>query len=144
MCILNGKALVTGASRGIGKAIALRLGTAGVSVCVNYHTSEHRASAVVRDIESRGGKAVAHRADVSDPQAVADMFDAIKGVFGGLDFLINNAGIDEPSPLQCYEPETWKRILDVNLVGKFLVTKHAVPLLRESPRTSQLVWRESP
>ena len=91
---LSGKtALVTGASRGIGRAIALRLASEGASVAVNYNGSEARAAEVVEQIRAAGGTAFAVRADVSDAASVAAMFDAVKEQFDRLDIMVDNAGI---------------------------------------------------
>ena len=91
---LSGKtALVTGASRGIGRAIALRLAAEGASVAVNYNGSEAKAAEVVEQIRAAGGTAFAVQADVADAASVAAMFDTVLKEFGGLDILVNNAGI---------------------------------------------------
>src|ERR1700747_246864 len=90
----NGKvALVTGASRGIGSAIAERLGRDGFTVIVNYSGSAAEAEALVAKIGANGGRALAVKADVSDPRAVREMFDTATTNFGGVDVLVNNAGI---------------------------------------------------
>src|SRR4051812_24388526 len=86
-------AIVTGAARGIGAAIAKRLAADGIDVLVNYASSSAEADTVVADILAAGGKAIAVKADVADPSAVAALFDAAEAAFGGVDILINNAGI---------------------------------------------------
>src|ERR1700744_1233411 len=90
----NGKvAIVTGASRGIGAAVAERLAADGFTVIVNYSGDTKSGEALARKIESKGGRAFTHKADVSDPNAVRGMFDTAEAAFGGVDVLINNAGI---------------------------------------------------
>src|SRR3954469_8809391 len=86
-------AIVTGASRGIGAAVAERLARDGFTVVINYSGDAASADALVRKIEDKGGRALAAKADVSDAQAVRGMFDAAEAAFGGVDVLVNNAGI---------------------------------------------------
>jgi 3-oxoacyl-[acyl-carrier protein] reductase len=89
-------AIVTGASRGIGAAVAERLARDGFTVFVNYSGDAAPAEALVRKIEDKGGRALTAKADVSDTQAVRGMFDAVQAAFGGVDVLVNNAGIHRP------------------------------------------------
>lgn len=127
-------ALVTGASQRIGQEIALRLSASGIQVWVNYSRSKDKAESVVAEIISRGGQARAIQADVSCEGHVKDMFKVISDSCDRLDYLVNNAGIEIKQPLESYVPDDWRRVMDVNLTGKFLVTKHAVPLLKRAPR----------
>ncbi|TKB39262.1 MAG: SDR family NAD(P)-dependent oxidoreductase, partial [Mesorhizobium sp.] len=100
MTTRNGKvALVTGASKGIGAEIARRLARDGFSVVVNYARGAEAAEGVVRGIEAAGGTAIAVQADVGDPKGVAHLFDAAEQAFGGLDVLVNNAGIMKLAPI---------------------------------------------
>lgn len=121
MLKLSGKtALVTGASRGIGRAIALRLASEGASVAVNYNGSEARAAEVVELIRAAGGTAFAVRADVSDAASVAAMFDAVKEQFDRLDILVNNAGITADGLLIGLKESQFDQVVDTNLKGAFL------------------------
>lgn len=124
-------ALVTGASRGIGREIALKLAADGWSVAVNYASSAARADAVVAEIESSGGRAVALQADVSDPDAVSSLFAAIADELGPLSVLVNNAGITDDGLLLRMSTEQWDNVLNTNLRSVFLCTKAALrPMLR--------------
>jgi L-rhamnose 1-dehydrogenase len=128
---LQGKvALVTGASRGIGRAIALRLAQEGASVAVNHPGEAQEALAVVRLIRSHGGKAVSVRADVAHKRQVDHMVARVVERFGGIDILVNNAGICPFAEFLDITEETWDRTHDVNLRGVFLcsqaVARHMV------------------
>ncbi len=124
-------ALVTGASRGIGRAIALAVGQAGFAVAVNYARSGGQAEETVAAVAAAGGEAVAIQADVADPQAVEDMFAALDRRFGRLDALVNNAGIGRRiAALVDIDDETWRRTLGVNLDGAFYCMRAAIPRLQ--------------
>lgn len=124
-------ALVTGASRGIGRAIAMELARAGFGVGVNYHSRQDQAEGTVAAITAAGGEAVALQADVADPQAVDRMFAALDRHFGRLDALVNNAGIGARiESLTAIDDATWRRTLAVNLDGAFYCLRAAVPRLR--------------
>ena len=126
-------ALVTGASRGIGGAIALELGQAGVTVCVNYCQRRKDAEAVVDTIRNRGGKAIAHQADVSERKAVDVMFEFIDKQLGRLDFLVNNAAIGARiDSITAITDEAWHRTLAVNLDGTFFCLRAAIPYLKKT------------
>jgi 3-oxoacyl-[acyl-carrier protein] reductase len=126
-------ALVTGASRGIGRAIALELAAAGVTVTVNYFQRREDAEAVVRFVENKGGSALALQADVSDPKAVDAMFGVIDKKLGRLDILVNNAGIAlRIDSMTAISDETWRRTFAVNLDGAFFCLRAAIPRLREA------------
>ncbi len=124
-------ALVTGASRGIGRAIAMELARSGFGVGVNYHSRQDQAEGTVAAITAGGGEAVALQADVADPQAVDRMFAALDRHFGRLDALVNNAGIGSRiESLTAIDDATWRRTLAVNLDGAFYCLRAAVPRLR--------------
>ena len=123
---LSGKvALVTGASRGIGKACALYLAELGAKVAINYSRSSEQADQVVAQIKEMGGEAIAIRADVSKQAEVETMVDETIKSLGGLDILINNAGVTKDTLLIRMKEEDWDQVLDINLKGAFLVTKAA-------------------
>ncbi len=140
-------ALVTGASRGIGREIALRLAATGAVVLVNYSKSGEMAERLVAEIRREGGSAHAFRANVTDEGEVAKMVADIADNFPHLDYLVNNAGIDIPQSIESYDIDAWRRIIDVNVTGKFLTTKHALPLLKRAPKASivniasRLAWK---
>ncbi len=124
-------ALVTGASRGIGRAIAVELARAGFAVGVNYVHRRDQAEETIAAITAGGGEAAALQADVADPQAVESMFAALDRHFGRLDALVNNAGIGARiESLTAIDDATWRRTLAVNLDGAFYCTRAAVPRLR--------------
>ena len=124
-------ALVTGASRGIGRAIAVELARAGFAVGVNYVQRMDQAEETVAAITAGGGEAAPLQADVADPQAVEAMFAALDRRFGRLDALVNNAGIGTRiESLAAIDDATWRRTLAVNLDGAFYCMRAAVPRLR--------------
>jgi glucose 1-dehydrogenase len=125
--LLEGQtALVTGASSGIGKAIAIELGKAGANVVVNYVTGPDKAEEVVAEIEKGGSHAVAAKADVSKEAEVQAMFAAAKGEFGTVDILVNNAGLQSDAPFCDMSLAQWQKVIDVNLTGQFLCAREAV------------------
>ena len=126
---LEKTALVTGASRGIGRAIALTLGQAGYAVAVNYAGNEAAAEAVKNEIIAAGGKAFTLQGDVSDPEDVEHMFEKIKEGFGFLDVLVNNAGITRDSLLIRMKESSWDEVIATNLKGNFLVLKAAAAMM---------------
>src|ERR1700734_3689971 len=132
MSKLAGKvAIVTGASKGIGAAIAKSLAAEGASVIVNYASSKAGADAVVSAIPTAGGKAVAGRGDVSKAKDAQGLIDAaIKG-FGRLDILVNNSGVYEFSPIESFTEEQFHKIFNVNVLGLLLTTQAAVKHLGE-------------
>jgi 3-oxoacyl-[acyl-carrier protein] reductase len=127
-------AIVTGASKGIGRAIALRLAEDGIAVVVNYATSRQAAADVVAQIEAGGGKAVAVQADVGGPTAAATLFDAAEQSFGGADILVNNAGVMRLAPLAEMDDEAFDTLLAINLTGTFRGIREAGKRLRDGGR----------
>ena len=124
---LSGKvAIVTGASKGIGAAVARHLGKAGASVVVNYASSREGGEAVVRAIEADGGRAVAVGANLARPDEIGKLFDAAQAQFGRLDILVNNAGIYRMAPLAEITPEHYREQFDLNVLGLILATQRAV------------------
>ena len=119
-------ALVTGASKGIGQVVALRLGKAGARVAVNYNTDAAGAERVVTEINSGGGKAFAIGADVSIEDQVDSMMERVVQELGKLEILVNNAGITRDKLLLRMTPEDWDEVINVNLRSAFLCTKSAV------------------
>src|SRR5476649_1629216 len=115
----NNVALVTGASRGIGAAIAQRLAKDGFTVIVNYSRGAAEADALVQKIEQAGGHAVSAQADISDSAAVAKMFASAEQAFGGIDVLVNNAGTMTLSTIADTDDASFDRVIDVNLKGTF-------------------------
>ena len=127
MSKLDGKvAVVTGASKGIGAAIAEDLAAAGASVIVNYSTSKTGADAVVEKIKARGGKAVAVQGNVSKLEDIARLFQETVAAFGKVDILVNNAGIYDFKPLEAITPEHFHSQFDLNVLGLLLTTQEAV------------------
>lgn len=120
------RALVTGASRGIGRAAALALAADGARVAVNYARSEAEAADVVEAAAALGGEAVSIRADVSDAAAVDTMFASLKQRWGGIDILINNAGITGDGFLMMMPEASWDSVIDTNLKGAFLCARRAI------------------
>lgn len=127
-------AIVTGASRGIGAAVAERLANDGFTVVINYSGDAAPAEALARKIESKGGRALSVKADVSDPQAVRGMFDATEAAFGGVDVLVNNAGIMTLSNIADTDDATFDRQINVNLKGTFNTLREAAKRLRNGGR----------
>ncbi len=130
----NKVALVTGASRGIGKAIALEFAKNNATVIVNYNSDNNGAESVVLKISKMGKKAVAIKADVSKFEDVATMMRNIKQQFGRIDVLINNAGITMDRTLKNMTQDEWSKVININLTGMFNVTKNALPLIPKDGR----------
>jgi 3-oxoacyl-[acyl-carrier protein] reductase len=124
---LQGKvALVTGASKGIGAAIARELAARGAAVAVNYSGSKAAAEKVVAGIRAAGGKAIAVQANVAEPASIQPLIDAVATQLGPIDVLVNNAGIYEFGPLEAITPDHFHKQFDVNVLGLLLVTQAAV------------------
>ena len=129
-------ALVTGAATGIGRSAALALARNGYDVVINYSRSEEAAKPTAREAEAAGARTLLYRCDVSEDACVRAMLEATEREFERLDVLINNAGttIDvEPKDFDRVKVEDWNRVFAVNVLGLFLVTRAAVPMLRQSP-----------
>lgn len=121
---LEGKvAVVTGASRGIGRAIALKLAEEGAKVVVNYSGSQAKAEEVVAMIQENGGEAIAVQASVSKTEEVTALMDAAVKTYGSLDILVNNAGITRDNLIMRMKEDEWDDVLNTNLKGVFLCTK---------------------
>jgi 3-oxoacyl-[acyl-carrier protein] reductase len=124
--LLHKTAIITGASKGIGAAIAERMAKEGANVVVNYASSKSGADAVVKRITEDGGKAIAVQADVSRAQDIANLFDTAHREFGLVNVLVNNAGIYEFAPLESIDEIHFHRQFDLNVLGLLLATKAAV------------------
>jgi glucose 1-dehydrogenase len=120
------KALVTGASSGIGKGVALALGRAGADVVVNYASQREPAEEVVAEIRHEGGNAYAHRADVSQEDQVQAMFATMLDQFGTIDILVSNAGLQKDARLEEMTLKDWNTVIGINLTGQFLCAREAV------------------
>jgi 3-oxoacyl-[acyl-carrier protein] reductase len=127
-------AIVTGASRGIGAAIAERLARDGMTVVINYSGNPAPAEALVEKIEKAGGHALTAQADVSDPAAVARMFEAAEAAFGGVDVLVNNAGIMKLARIADSDDALFDQQIAVNLRGSFNAMREAAKRLRDGGR----------
>ena len=125
-------AVITGSSRGLGRAIALQFARDGYDVAVNYHTSDAAADEVAEAAREHGVEAVTVGADVSDPDAAERLVETAADDFGSVDHVVNNAGIDQHVFTEDLSPEDFDRIMDVNVNSAFNVTKAALPHLRES------------
>jgi 3-oxoacyl-[acyl-carrier protein] reductase len=127
---LEGKvAIVTGSSRGIGKAIAERFAAEGAGVTVNWVGSEHEAQAVADSIKDGGGDALSVRADVSSPSDVRNLVSSTVAHFGRVDILVNNAGVMITRPVLEATEDDWDRTIDVNLKGAYLCSKEVAPIM---------------
>ena len=130
MAKLKGQvALVTGASKGIGAAIAEKFGAEGAKVIVNYSRDKQGAEKVAARIKQSGGEALVVQADVSKLEDIQRLLSEVKRAFGRLDILVNNAGVYEFRPLEEVDREHYRRMFDLNVLGLLLTTKEAVPLM---------------
>ena len=137
--LLDGKcALVTGASRGIGRAVALKLAEEGAKVALNFAGNEAAANEVRQEIEAAGGQAILVKADVANEAAVQEMVQKTADAFGRIDILVNNAGITRDGLLARMKEEDWDAVLSTNLKGVFLTTK-AVAKLMMKQRAGRIV-----
>ncbi|NBF39451.1 MAG: glucose 1-dehydrogenase [Spirochaetes bacterium] len=124
------KAIVTGASSGIGRACAIALAEAGADVAVNYRGGAEKAAEVVGEIEALGRRGLAVQADVSKEDDVKAMFAEVIDAFGTVDILVNNAGLQQDAPFAEMTLEQWNKVIGVNLTGQFLCTRAAVAEFR--------------
>lgn len=144
MANLEGKAaLVTGASRGIGREIALKLASEGATVAVHYGASADRAKAVLAEIEAAGGRGFLVQADLASTRAIAALFESLDAEladrgFDKLDILVNNAGIGAHGDVETVEEADFDKVFAVNVKGLLFVSKHAVPRLRDGGRIVNL------
>jgi 3-oxoacyl-[acyl-carrier protein] reductase len=134
----NRVAIVTGASRGIGAAVAERLAADGFAVVINYSGDAKSAETLARKIESKGGRALTAKADVSDVKAVRGMFDAAEAAFGGVDVLVNNAGIMKLANIADSDDALFDQHIAVNLKGTFNTLREAAKRLRDGGRIVNL------
>jgi 3-oxoacyl-[acyl-carrier protein] reductase len=123
-------AIVTGASRGIGRAVAIDLAGQGARVLVNYHHSVAAAEEVVAHIRQAGGDALAYRADVSNESEVAAIFEAALTRWGRIDILVSNAGVTADAPLMRLKPEQWHKVIETDLTSMFFCCRAALPAMR--------------
>lgn len=144
------RALVTGASSGIGKAIAQTFAAAGASVLVNYHSHSGPAKNLVRDIERRGGRAAAAKGDISQPDDCEALFETMAETFGGIDILAANAGVQADAAVADMTLEQWRKVIGVNLTGQFLCAQQAVRRFRaqgldpsRSPALGKIIFTSS-
>jgi 3-oxoacyl-[acyl-carrier protein] reductase len=127
MSKLHGKvALVTGASKGIGAAIALELAAQGAAVAVNYSGSKAGAEKVVNEIKQAGGNAIVVQANVADPDSIGPLINTVVKQLGPIDILVNNAGVYEFGPLEAVTPEHFHKQFNVNVLGLLLTTQAAL------------------
>ncbi len=119
-------ALVTGASSGIGQAIAIAMGSAGAQVLINYYHDEMGAQDTLKTLEGAGGKGMIYKADISKEEEVTAMFAEAKKQFGTVDILVNNAGIQKDGSFSELSLESWTAVIDTNLTGQFLCSREAV------------------
>ncbi|MEY2984629.1 MAG: 3-oxoacyl-[acyl-carrier protein] reductase, partial [Cyanobacteriota bacterium] len=127
-------AIVTGASRGIGKATALGLAATGMKVVVNYASSSTAANAVVSEIRDHGGQAIAVQANVAEADAVEQLIKTTLDTFGRIDVLVNNAGITRDTLLLRMKLADWQAVIDLNLTGVFLCTKAVAKIMLKQKR----------
>ncbi len=144
------RALITGASSGIGRAIAQGFAAAGAAVLINYHSHPDEAEEMVREIKAQGGRAVTAKGDISKPGDCKALFDTMAKEFGGLDILAANAGIQADAMLADMTLEQWQKVIDVNLTGQFLCAQQAVRHFRKqgldpsrSPALGKIIFTSS-
>jgi 3-oxoacyl-[acyl-carrier protein] reductase len=132
MIDLSGKsAVVTGGSRGIGRAIALRLAEQGADVCISYHGNHEAAAGVVEAIEATGRRGLAVQADAAEQSSASALIEAAMGAFGRIDILVNNAGITRDDLIMRMKPEDWSDVIATNLSGAFFAIKAVTrPMLK--------------
>ncbi len=132
---LSGKtAIVTGGSRGIGRAIALKLAELGANIVVNYSSSPDKANEVIKEIEAIGVKAMAIKADVSKNNEVEEFISAVEEKFSTIDILVNNAGITKDTLLMKMKEDDWDKVISINLKGTFNCTKAVIKKMMKQRR----------
>ena len=130
--LLEGKtAIVTGASGGIGKAVAIALAKEGAAVAVHFHGNEEKALLVKKEIEEAGGKAEIFRANVADFEECNALVKAVAKTFGSIDILVNNAGISQSTSFYNYQPEEFQKIVDLNVTAVFNCSQAAAKIMKE-------------
>jgi len=127
----NRVVLITGASRGLGRAIALELATDGAKIALNYLSNDSEANKVSREIQNKGGEVILIKANVADTTAVRDMTRQVIKQWGKIDILVNNAGITRDYLLPRMADEVWDEVINTNLRGSYLCTKYAVRSMME-------------
>lgn len=132
MNLAGKRALVTGASKGLGATVARRLAAAGVDVAIHYHSDRAGADATAAAVRAEGRGALLLRADMAEPGAVAMMMDQVDQTWGRLDLLVNNAGAAPVHPWDSITPIQWQKTIAVNLHGPFYALRFALPLLRKA------------
>jgi glucose 1-dehydrogenase len=144
------RAIVTGASSGIGEAIAYAFAGAGASVIVNYRSSHDAASRITSQIRAQGGHAIAVQADISKQEECSRLFEQARQELGGIDVVVANAGIQRDAAIADMTLEDWQRVLDVNLTGQFLCAQEAVRCFRgqgfdpgRSPASGKIIFINS-
>ncbi|MBF8808175.1 MAG: glucose-1-dehydrogenase [Enterococcus lacertideformus] len=135
----NKVAIVTGGSKGIGKAICQRFGEEKMNIVVNYHSDEEGAKEAVTSIKKAGGNAIAIKADVSTEKGMAALLKAAIESFGKLDVWVNNAGMETQHPTHELTLEDWEKVLNVNLTGVFLGTKKALNYFKENHSKGNII-----
>jgi 3-oxoacyl-[acyl-carrier protein] reductase len=138
MSITGKVALITGSSRGIGAELARRLARDGFKVVVNYASGGPAAEAVVEAIRAAGGEAIAVQADIADPAAVRALFDAAEGAFGGVDVVVNSAGVMKLAPIADFDDAVFDQIMAINVKGAFNVCREAARRVRDGGRIINL------
>jgi glucose 1-dehydrogenase len=130
-------AIVTGASSGIGHAVAAGLAEAGAAVVVNYRSDEESAEALATRITDGGGRAIAVQADVSQEEDVARLFDTAAEAFGRIDVLVSNSGVQKDAPVAELTLKEWNTVIDINLTGQFLCAREAIRRFRSQPEAGR-------
>ena len=146
----NSRAIVTGASSGIGDGIARAFAAAGASVIVHYRSDEDSAERITREIRENGGRAERVQADIANPEDCRKLFSAADRLFGGIDVLVANAGIQRDAAFTDMSLDDWRKVIDVNLTGQFLCAQEAVRRFRRqglhpdrSPALGKIIFTSS-
>jgi NAD(P)-dependent dehydrogenase (short-subunit alcohol dehydrogenase family) len=125
--------LVTGSSKGVGRALALAAADAGARVAIHYYSSDAAAAATAQEARDRGAERVTTvQGDVTDPDGVDDLFESVEAELGTADVLVNNVGDFAPAHWEDIDFDTWRRVLDTNFTGTYLCSKRALPAMREN------------